>query len=120
MRVLPRVLVAVLAVTFWIPSIASAQRISADGAMQTFDFVSNQYFDQVYFHFSPTAGTAAGLHAYDTQLEDYSAANVAKWTAALHQYQSKIEAIPADGPGRIRRRRPRHPVELNPFSTAEP
>ncbi len=65
--------------------------------MQTFDFVSNQYFDEVYFHFSPTAGTSAGFHIYDTQLEDYSAANVAKETAALHQYQSKLEAIPSDG-----------------------
>ena len=28
---------------------ASAQRISADGAAQTFEFLSEQYFDQVYF-----------------------------------------------------------------------
>ena len=74
-----------------------AQRLSADGAMQTFNFVSNQYFDEVYFRFSPTAGTSAGFHQYDTQLEDYSAANVAKWAGALHQYETKIEAIPADG-----------------------
>lgn len=75
---------------------ASPQRVSADGATQTFGVVSNQYFDEVYFRFSPTAGTSAGLHTYDTQLEDYSAANMTKWAAALHQYQLKIEAIPAD------------------------
>jgi uncharacterized protein (DUF885 family) len=72
-----------------------AQHLSADGAAQTFDFLSEQYFTDVYFHFSPTAGTAAGLHQYDTQLEDYSAAAVQKEVAALRSAQQKIEAIDA-------------------------
>lgn len=72
---------------------ASAQRVSADGAPQTFNFLTDQYFTDVYFHFSPTSGTAAGLHQYDTQLEDYSAASVQKQIAALHSYEKKIEAI---------------------------
>jgi uncharacterized protein (DUF885 family) len=72
---------------------ASAQHISADGAGQTFNTLSEQYFAQVYFKFSPTAGTAAGLHQYDTQLEDYSAAGVQKQIAALHEWEKKIEAI---------------------------
>ena len=74
----------------------SAQRLSADGALQTFNVVSEQYFNDVYFRFSPTNGTAAGLHQYDTQLEDYSAAAVQQQITALHDYQKKIEAIPAD------------------------
>ncbi len=72
---------------------ASAQRLSADGGVQTFNFLSDQYFSDVYFHFSPTAGTADGLHQYDTQLEDYSAANIQKEIAALHVYEKKVEAI---------------------------
>ncbi len=91
-----RVLVVVAALLL-LRTIAPAQRLGADGAAQTFAFLSDQYFDEVYFHFQPTAGTSAGLHRYDNQLEDYSAANMAKWTAALHQYQSKIEAVPAGG-----------------------
>jgi uncharacterized protein (DUF885 family) len=75
---------------------APAQRLSADGALQTFNVVSEQYFNDVYFHFSPTNGTAAGLHQYDTQLEDYSAAAVQQQVTALHDYEKKIEAIPAD------------------------
>ncbi|MGI4980625.1 MAG: DUF885 domain-containing protein [Janthinobacterium lividum] len=74
-----------------------AQRIGPDGAVQTFNVLSSQYFDEVYFRFQPTLGTSAGLHAYDTQMEDYSAANVAKWVAALHGYKAKVEAVPADG-----------------------
>jgi uncharacterized protein (DUF885 family) len=69
------------------------QRVSADGSPQTFNFLADQYFSDVYFHFAPTAGTAAGLHQYDTQLEDYSAANVQKEVAALHTYEKKVETI---------------------------
>ncbi len=70
-----------------------AQHLSADGARQTFGFVSDQYFSQVYFHYAPTYGTSAGFHEYDAQLEDYSAASIQKNIAALHEYAKKIEAI---------------------------
>jgi len=72
---------------------AKAQRIAADGANQTFSYLSDQYFEQVYFKFSPTAGTSAGLHQYDTQLEDYSAARVQRQIAALHAFEKKLEVI---------------------------
>ncbi len=72
---------------------AMAQRLSADGAHQTFSFLSDQYFDQVYFKFSPTAGTSAGLHQYDPQLEDYSAAGVQREVTALHEFDKKLSAI---------------------------
>jgi len=75
------------------PSIATAQHVSADGAPQTFSFLAGQYFTDVYFHFSPTAGTSAGLHQYDTQLEDYSASGIQNEIAALHTYEKKVEAI---------------------------
>ncbi len=71
----------------------NAQRIAADGAGQTLEYLSNQYFEQVYFKFQPTAGTSAGLHQYDTQLEDYSAANVQREVAALHEWERKIAAL---------------------------
>jgi len=53
---------------------AQAQNVAADGASQTFDYLSSQYFENIFFKFAPTQGTAAGLHQYDSQLEDYSAA----------------------------------------------
>jgi uncharacterized protein (DUF885 family) len=73
--------------------VARAQNVSADGAMQTFNYLSEQFFNEVYFKFSPTNGTAAGLHQYDTQLEDYSAAGVERETAALHEFEKKVEAL---------------------------
>jgi uncharacterized protein (DUF885 family) len=72
---------------------AVSQHLSADGAAQTFNFLSDQYFEQIYFKYSPTSGTAAGLHQYDTQLEDYSAASVQRQVAALHDMQKKLEQI---------------------------
>jgi uncharacterized protein (DUF885 family) len=70
-----------------------AQKLSADGATQTFGFVADQFFSEVYYKFSPTAGTSDGLHEYDARLEDYSAAGVAREVAALHEYERKVEAI---------------------------
>ena len=73
--------------------VAQSQHLSADGGVQTFNFLADQYFSDVYFHFAPTVGTSAGLHQYDTQLEDYSAANIQKQIADLHIYEKKVAAI---------------------------
>jgi uncharacterized protein (DUF885 family) len=82
-----------LSASLLMASAASAQHVSADGAAQTFAILTDQYFDQVYFHFSPTAGTSAGLHQYDSQLEDYSAAEVQREVAALHEWEKKLAVI---------------------------
>jgi uncharacterized protein (DUF885 family) len=84
-----RVLLSVLLVTSTLP----AQRLSADGATQTFVFLSDQYFQDVYFHFSPTSATQAGFHEFDEQLEDYSEGSIQRQTVALHSYETKIAAI---------------------------
>ncbi|HKO19442.1 MAG TPA: DUF885 domain-containing protein [Acidobacteriaceae bacterium] len=74
---------------------AQAQKVSADGAAQTFGFVSDQFFSDVYFKFQPTLGTASGLHQYDTQLEDYSATAIQRQVAALHEFEKKVDGIDA-------------------------
>jgi uncharacterized protein (DUF885 family) len=76
-------------------STVQAQKIPADGAAQTFGFVSDQFFSDVYFKFQPTNGTYSGLHQYDTQLEGYSAAAIQRQVAALHEFQKKVEGIDA-------------------------
>src|SRR6476619_6234834 len=43
---------------------------------KVFNSLTDQYFDKYYFKFNPSAGTAAGFHQYDTQLEDYSRATL--------------------------------------------
>jgi len=63
---------------------------------EEFNRVSDDYFDQVYFHYAPTSGTLVGYHQYDAQLEDYSRANIDAEIAALKQFEGRIEAIHPD------------------------
>ena len=70
-----------------------AQRVSADGSAQTFEYLSEQYFDQVYFKYQPSAGTGAGFHQYDTLLEDASPANIERERKDLRVWEKKLAAI---------------------------
>ena len=53
------------------------------------------YFDKVYLVYNPTAGTSAGLHQYDSKLENYSRASLDRQAAELHGYEAKVSAFPA-------------------------
>ena len=86
-----RTLLTLAFAILFVPS-ALAQHLSADGATQTFHFFSDQYFDD-YFRFNPTAGTSAGFHDYDAELEDYSAASTAAQIAWLHTIDKKLAPI---------------------------
>jgi uncharacterized protein (DUF885 family) len=88
-----RLQATVLLLALMITPAMPAQRLSADGAQQTFTVLSSQFFSEVYFNFSPTSGTSAGLHQYDSQLEDYSSAEVDREIAALHDFEKKVQAI---------------------------
>ncbi|MEO6923479.1 MAG: DUF885 domain-containing protein [Bryocella sp.] len=74
-------------------NVAPAQHLAADGAMQTFQFLSEQYFKDIYFKYSPTAGTSAGLHEYDSQLEDYSLSGIEHQKSDLKAFEKKLETI---------------------------
>jgi uncharacterized protein (DUF885 family) len=64
---------------------------------QQFEKASDDYFDQVYFHYSPSNGTSVGYHQYDGQLEDYSRKNIDAEIADLKVFERRIEAIhPSD------------------------
>src|SRR5262249_35275298 len=58
---------------------------------QSLDQLADRYFDES-FKFNPTAGTAAGFHQYDTQLEDYSRATIDKQIAMLKGFQKQFAA----------------------------
>jgi len=63
---------------------------------QQFQKVSDEYFDQVYFHYGPTGGTLVGYHQYDAQLENFSRKNIDAEIAALKVFEKRIEAIHPD------------------------
>jgi uncharacterized protein (DUF885 family) len=57
----------------------------------------DEYFDQAYFPYQPTAGTLAGFHQYDAQLERYDRDSIAKQAAALHAFERRVDAFSAAG-----------------------
>jgi uncharacterized protein (DUF885 family) len=75
---------------------AMSARAAQGDWKQQFKKVSDEYLDQVYFHYAPTAGTQAGYHQYDAQLEDYSRKNIDAEIATLKDYERRVEAIHPD------------------------
>jgi uncharacterized protein (DUF885 family) len=86
-----------LAATLILGAIVSTSGATAASSIATEDFrhLADQYFDDVYFRYSPTAGTLAGFHQYDTYLEDYSRATIKTQIQALHGYEQKFSTIAA-------------------------
>lgn len=60
-----------------------------------FNQLADRYFDQYYFKFNPTIGTASGFHQYDNQLEDYSRSAVQKQIAVLTDFKQQFERVDA-------------------------
>lgn len=85
---------------FVIVLICMATTITARAATpdwkQQFAKASDDYFDQVYFHYAPSTGTIVGLHQYDAQLEDFSRPSIDAEIAALKNFEQQIEAVVPD------------------------
>lgn len=60
------------------------------GSDKAFTQLADQYFDEYYFKFNPSAGTAAGFHQYDNQLEDYSRASLNQQIALLKKFKAEF------------------------------
>src|SRR5438128_9298189 len=59
--------------------------------------LANRYCEEVYFKYSPTRATRAGLHAYDTSLEDFSRAAIDAQVAALKDFEDRVERLQPSG-----------------------
>ncbi len=75
------------------PTAAPAAKSSAADAQLV--QLADRYFTDYYFKFNPTAGTSAGFHQYDNQLEDYSKASLQRQTATLKSFKQQFEKIDA-------------------------
>jgi len=60
---------------------------------KVFELLAEQYFDKVYFKFSPSQGTAAGFHQYDNLLEDYARSSINSQITALKNFQKMLAKI---------------------------
>ncbi len=84
---------AILVASF--SGVVAARR--ADGVHAQWNALADDFLDQVYFKLSPTGGTVAGLHQYDSQLEDYSRAGVDREVAAYQAIEKRVEAFDPSG-----------------------
>ena len=82
------------------PTLSSAY---AHDWKKDFASTSDEYFDTVYFPYQPTLGTLTGYHQYDARLEDYSRKSIDAEIAALHGFEKRINAIPADALDQVAR-----------------
>src|SRR5918912_729879 len=62
--------------------------------------LADRFFEDVVFKYQPTRGTRAGLHQYDTRLEDFSRPTIDAQLAALEDYERRLQSVrvPADAP----------------------
>jgi uncharacterized protein (DUF885 family) len=66
---------------------------TAPNAPAAFNQLVDDYFD-FYFQFHPTAGTQAGLHQYDTKLEDSSLPEINAEIDGLLKFRKQFASIP--------------------------
>ncbi len=57
----------------------------------------NDEFMASFFAFQPSAGTRAGFHQYDTQMESFDPALVAKQIALYGTYEKRLQSLDAKG-----------------------
>src|SRR6267143_1682262 len=69
---------------------APPRRNAADGDLSA---LADRYFEEVFFKYGPTRGTRAGLHQYDTLLEDYSRTTIDAQVAALKDFERRFDAL---------------------------
>jgi len=72
------------------PSAKPMQQASDDAAFRK---LADRYFEEVYFKFNPTAGTAAGFHQYDAQFEDLSSQTIGEQIGALHGFRALFDQV---------------------------
>jgi hypothetical protein len=93
-------LILLLAAALMVNTSVTAQSGKAPAAAssdQAFAALADRYFDEYYFKFNPSAGTASGFHQYDGQLEDYSRAAVDRQIALLKKFKAEFSGRFASG-----------------------
>lgn len=65
--------------------------------LQQWNALVDAYLDHVLWPFSPSSATVAGLHQYDTQLEDLSRASIDKQIATLQKFEKRVTAFDPKG-----------------------
>ena len=71
--------------------------LTAKAPQQEWNALVDEYLDKVLFAQNPSAATVAGLHQYDSEIEDYSTIGAAGQARALHEFEKRVEQFPVAG-----------------------
>jgi uncharacterized protein (DUF885 family) len=83
-----------IATTFLLATMLFAQtQSSSSPAGDSFTKLADRYFDDYYFKFNPTLGTATGFHQYDDRLEDYSRPSIDQQISLLKKFREEVSSI---------------------------
>lgn len=85
------VLLALIPVMVFRAQTGGSESLNAP-AIADWNKLVDDFFDG-YFSVNPTAGTSAGFHQYDSQLEDYSRQGVESQTAFAKKYLSRFSSF---------------------------
>jgi uncharacterized protein (DUF885 family) len=83
---------AVTALVVLLSAGCGGSRPQGDGAQSALQGFTDRFF-QSYFEFRPTEATSVGLHQFDSALESWSAADIQKRIATLHDQGAQIAQI---------------------------
>lgn len=67
------------------------------GTPQDWHALADEYLEKIYFPQNPTAATVAGLHQYDSAIEDYSTEGKAHQIRALELFETRVAHFPSSG-----------------------
>ena len=70
---------------------------STSAADQAFMQLADHFFDGFYFPNQPSTATAAGIHRYDGELEDFSQRGIEATIASLKSWEAKVAAVSPQG-----------------------
>src|ERR1700675_1640579 len=74
-------------------SLAGTCFAQSSAPSDSWNALADDYIDQAVFALNPIAATAAGVHSYDGQLEDFSRAGIEKQTAVLKKFEQSTTAF---------------------------
>jgi uncharacterized protein (DUF885 family) len=72
---------------------AISARAATTDWKQNFQKVSDEYFDEAYFYYAPSAATQVGFHQFDAQLESFSRKSIDAEIATLKGMLAKLDAV---------------------------
>jgi uncharacterized protein (DUF885 family) len=77
--------------------LVNTAKIAANDRTADWNALVDEYLDKAYFPQNPTAATAAGIHEYDGQIEDYSREATNEEIRTLHEYEIRVLNFPTEG-----------------------